>query len=121
MCAVCCSSAKQLRQLVTSPGLLRVHDLHVGFCCGYEVSDVIDTVRGLSNLVTLTVMSEPTVELLRAVSEDSPRLTRVLLQGSDMGCHIFGNILRRLKSQYTLAPRISIQVEQVTHPSCERR
>jgi hypothetical protein len=60
-------------------------------------------------------MSEPAVEPLRTLSDACPRLSCLLLQGSSLGCHVFENILRKIRTQRSLALRFEVRVEQVTH------
>ncbi len=113
--SVClCSPPERLRELLTCSGVARVNHVHLGFSCGYDMSELIDVVRDLPNLVTLTVMTEPTAELLHTLSA-CLRLTLLLLQGSSLSCHIFHNILRKLRAKHQLAWRFPIQVEQVTY------
>ncbi len=109
-----CSPPERLHELLILPGVARVNHVHLGFSCGYDMSELIDVVHDLRNLVTLTVMTEPTAELLDTLSACS-RLTLLLLQGSSLSCHIFHNILRKLRAKHQLARHFPIQVEQVTH------
>lgn len=112
MC-VLCSSAVQLRELLTSLGLTRVDRIHLGFCCGYDMSSLIDAVHDLLILVALTVMTEPTAELLHMLSA-CPQVTLLPLQGSFLSCHTFRDISKRLQARLQLARNFLIRVEQVT-------